>query len=232
MLLAVIAALAVYLAIGAASCFLGPAARWLRRALRQFVRDESPSVYWLEESVDEGGSQTSDKNSAPLPWRKWFFTALLTAIILIAWPLLLVATFRSENAHSSGKADWEPPTEPSRRAAAYIARAAEEPTKRMSIEEFRSIGDGLSASDAYHIREAMEKQGHQVLLATMGDGQLIPVTFAVARNLGQLITLTPDGEGGWEFETSPESWDNLGGCSGRAHIEDGVVVSVFITNMN
>lgn len=102
----------------------------------------------------------------------------------------------------------------------------------MSFEEFRSIGDGFSASDAYLIQEAMEEQGHQVLLATMGDGQLIPVTFAVARSLGQRITLAPDGEGGWNFETSSESWDNLAGCSGRAHIEAGVVVSVFVTSMN
>lgn len=232
MLSAVMAALAVYLSIGAANCFLGPAARWLQMALRQFVRDEAPAVYWLEEPVDEGGSQPSDKNSAPLPWRKWVFAGLLAATVLIAWPLVLFAAFRGENAQSSTEADWKPPTEPSPRAASYIARIAAEPTKRMSFEEFRSIGDGFSASDAYLIQEAMEEQGHQVLLATMGDGQLIPVTFAVARDLGQLITLTPDGEGGWDFETSPESWDNLGGRSGRAHIVDGVVVSIFVTAMN
>lgn len=203
----IVAILAAYVAIGFVFVFLGPAAGSLRQ--------ETVSVSML---------------GAPA-WKILAFRATLSAGVVFFWPLLVPSAWKEQRL-SRTFGDREMQNKPSSKATTMIAEIKANPPRTITLEEYHSLGQGLERGDGWFIRQAMEKRGYLVAMATTERGDVMPASFRVAAEIGQSIVLTETSPGAWTFDTSADSWKHLAGRAGDADIEDGVVVSVSVTVMN
>lgn len=234
MLVTVSVLAAIYLAIGVAFTFIGPAAREMQRELARFVSNGSDWSGWPENPDDPAYRASVAKAQRSLRWRCFGFGATLAAGIVLAWPILVRSAGRAERRRQIEleEADWEISSEPSEQASAQIAEINGNPPRTISLEEYNAIGGELSYSDREFIRTAMKERGYLVAMATTEDGTVLPVRFNVAHELGMPIVLKEVEPGVWTFTTDSESWEHLAGASGPAYIENGVVVDVNVMIMS
>lgn len=195
--------------IGLVLSVVGPAARQLKR-----------EVAGLESMHD-------------IPsWKRHAFRLAIGTAILLLWPILLPAAARRERVDPPFHPLHEGSANPTPRAQKQIRRIMAAPPRTISLDEYRSIGDGFSWFDRPFLESAMAERGYLVAMARTDKAEAIPVRFAVASYIGQPIVLEKDSDGRWGFTTELDSWEHLAGCSGIAEIRDGVVESVDVLSRN
>ncbi|WP_146140170.1 hypothetical protein [Alsobacter soli] len=90
----------------------------------------------------------------------------------------------------------------------------------------------IGHQNAEAVRAAMREAAYLVAMGSGADGRPIAVTPDVAAQIQRPISVTQVGPEYWRFTTSAQSWRQFMGRSGRAKVQDGVVVEVAIERMN
>jgi hypothetical protein len=196
---------ASYLALGCVLALVGPAARGLRQEVASIAHEPTVPT-----------------------WKRYAYGAILGASIAVAWPILVPAAWRSERAWREAQ-PFE--TDP-KKVAIAIRRLKSVPPRVLALDEYLKITEAFDIVMRIQVRKAMDEHGYLVAMATTQLGDPLPVRVDVASSIGMPIVVTPSGPNAWSFTTSDESWENLAGCAGEAHVEDGVVVRVYVTVMN
>jgi hypothetical protein len=199
---------ASYLALGCVFALVGPAARGLRQEVASIAHEPTVPT-----------------------WKRYAYGAILGASIAVAWPILVPAARRAERSERAWR-EAQPFESDPKQVAIAIGRLKSVPPRVLALDEYLRITEAFDIQTRIQVRQAMDEHGYLVAMATTQLGDPLPARVNVASSIGMPIVVTPSGPNAWSFTTSDESWENLAGCAGEAHVEDGVVVRVHVTVMN
>jgi hypothetical protein len=219
---------AFYGLIGLSALFVGPAAR-LRR-------------YEVQHLALHAGAIPA--------WKLAAFHWLLGAGIVLLWPALVISAARKEgrlevlSEIGSARTEVAERTEPSAQLSAIIVEIRQRFGHAIPYAQYRDRERALPWNERAAFERALDEFGCVIAdLAEDAQGRSIAVTIGVANQLGLPIRLIErsikpaengwsDGDGAWNFASSPDSWQILAGRSGIAWVRGNVVAGIMITRMN
>ena len=139
-------------------------------------------------------------------------------VTLLLWPVSSFAEYET----------WKA----SRRASAAANEIRRNPNRTIALDELMALERRIGHQNAEAVRAAMREAAYLVAMGSGADGRPIAVTPDVAAQIQRPISVTQLGPDDWRFTTSAQSWRQFMGRSGRAKVQDGVVVEVAIERMN